>query len=118
VVDYAAKARETLPGKIRELDRQTAAGGADAAKLRRQKQDHERFLNLLADVLPRHTDEAWAKLPERERNPHEKAFGCNTEDPDYRALTTLRYRDGAVQREMKAPGTSRVSTCKQFAGRR
>jgi hypothetical protein len=49
------------------------------------------------------TDEEWAKLSQRDRNLHEKAFTNNAADPAYRELTTLRYRDSAVEREMKVP---------------
>ncbi|MEI9973525.1 MAG: phospholipase C, phosphocholine-specific [Ignavibacteriota bacterium] len=101
--EFAARALETLPEEIRKLDTQIAAGGPDAARLRRRKQAMENFLRLVNDVLPKHSDEAWAKLAPRERNLHEKAFCCNTGDPDYRKLTTLRYRDGDAERELKAP---------------
>ena len=101
---YAATAVVTLPDQIRELDRRlAAASGAQAARFRREKQSKEKLLKLIAEVLPKHTDEAWAKLPARARNLHEKAFCTNAGDPHYRELETLRYRDGGIEREMKAP---------------
>uniref|UniRef100_Q01T59 phospholipase C n=1 Tax=Solibacter usitatus (strain Ellin6076) TaxID=234267 RepID=Q01T59_SOLUE len=101
---YAQKAVATLPEEIAELDRRAAAAtGADAAKLRREKQSLEKQLQLIRGMAPKYTDDAWSKLTQRERNLHEKAFCTNAADPDYRDLTTLRYRDGAIERELKVP---------------
>jgi phospholipase C len=43
------------------------------------------------------------KLPAYEKNLHTKAFAVNDKDPHYRELTTLRYKDGDTDREMKVP---------------
>src|SRR5207253_2680891 len=99
--DYATKAAATLPDEIAGLNRRIAAAtGVEAARLNREKREKERLLRLIAEALPKFTDQAYAKLPQRERNLHEKAFCANTGDRAYRQLATLRYRDGEIQREL------------------
>jgi phospholipase C len=49
------------------------------------------------------TDEAFARLPEHAQNVHRKAFTTNEGDPDYRELTSMKYRDGETEREMQIP---------------
>ena len=44
-----------------------------------------------------------ARVPERERNLHEKAFTINDGDPDFRDLETIEYQDGNQRRRMQAP---------------
>jgi phospholipase C len=55
---------------------------------------------LLLQILKEQTG---TPLPERTRNLHAKAFTTNAGDPDYRALTELRYEDGGVTRELQIP---------------
>ncbi len=101
---YAAKAVPTLPQEIAELNAKIAtANTADAAKLTRERRAKERLLQMLTEALERYTDDAYAKLSPRERNLHEKAFTTNVNDPAYRELTTLRYRDGQTERELNVP---------------
>jgi phospholipase C len=46
---------------------------------------------------------AFDRLTEREKSLHLKAFTTNKGDPDYHKLTTLKYNDNGVQREMQIP---------------
>ena len=101
---YARKAIVTLPEEIAELDRKIgAASEAEAAKLTHERKAKEATLAIVSEALTKYTDAEWVKLSQRERNLHEKAFSTNTGDPDYRQLTTLRYRDSGVEREMTVP---------------
>jgi len=101
---YAAKAVKTLPQEIAELDRKiSAANAADAAKLTRERRARASLLRMVTEAGEKFTDDAWAKLAQRERNLYEKAFTTNAADPDWRQLTTLRYRDGATEREINVP---------------
>lgn len=43
------------------------------------------------------------KLTPREQNLHRKAFITNKGDPHYHELTTLRYKDGPTQRQLRVP---------------
>lgn len=47
--------------------------------------------------------EKFGNLSKREKNLHEKAFTTNKKDPAYHELTTLKYKDGDTEREMKVP---------------
>jgi phospholipase C len=53
--------------------------------------------------LSTRTDAAFAALPIHERNMHRKAFSTNEGDPDFRELTTLRYRQDGAERSMNVP---------------
>jgi phospholipase C len=57
-------------------------------------------VGLRATALKR---ESGAGVSARERSLHAKAFTTNEGDPDYRQLTTLRYRDNGVERELVIP---------------
>ena len=101
---YAAKAVTTLPQEIADLDRKiSAANGAEAAKLTRERRARVSLLRMVTEAVEKFTDDAWAKLSQRERNLYEKAFTTNAADPDWRQLTTLRYRDGDTEREISVP---------------
>ena len=49
------------------------------------------------------TEDNFAKLTERDRNLHFKAFSNNADDPSYRELAAMTYHDGAATRQMQAP---------------
>ena len=101
---YAAKAVVTLPHEIADLNGKIAvANAADAAKLTRDRRAKERLLAMCTEAGVKYTDEAYAKLSQRERNLHEKAFTTNSGDPAYRELTPLRYHDGETPREINVP---------------
>jgi len=99
---YAARVVTTFPDEIADLTRRIEAGGSDAARLTRERRSKERLLHL-ANTAAAFDDAAWAKLSGRDRNLHEKAFCNNSADPAWRELTTLRYRDGDIERRMTAP---------------
>ncbi len=49
------------------------------------------------------TKEKYDQLSQRDKNLHDKAFSTSKNDPDYHKLTTLKYKDGDVEREMQVP---------------
>ena len=87
---WAARAVTTLPAEIA------------AAPTERERRSKTAALEL-ARSAANFTDESWAKLSQRDKNLHEKAFSTNTGDPAYRQLATLRYRDGDAERTMTVP---------------
>ena len=95
--EYVERAVVTLPAEIEKL----RAGGAPAKELKAKVQ----LLEYVRSERARWTPEAVAQLSGRERTLHEKAFTTNQENPGYRQLSTLRYRDGSVEREMAVPKT-------------
>jgi len=93
--EFMERLAATLPAEIEKL---RASGGPEkelAAK--------EKLLRYVTSERAQWTPEALAQLSERERSLHEKAFTTNEDDPNYRQLSTLRYRDNGVEREMAIP---------------
>ena len=95
--DYLERMAATLPGEIEKRRAEGAPEKELAAK--------ERLLQYATQVRSRFPSDAFDGLSERERNLHDKAFTTNRDDPGYRQLSTLRYRDGDVEREMAIPKT-------------
>ena len=91
------------------MQRMVAALPAEIEKLRAQSGQEkklaelERFLQYAKAECALATPESRARLSGHEWNLHEKAFTTNEEDPAYRELVTLKYRDGADEREMAIP---------------
>jgi len=82
---------EELPPRIEKLR-------ADGDPERKLASLHKQLAYVKAEQ-----EDAMRPLSARERGLHDRAFTTNEADPDYRELATLRYRDGAVEHEMKVP---------------
>jgi phospholipase C len=94
----------TLPAEIERLrNTPVPADAAEAAKRSKNLAAREAELRKVISERPRWTPEALAKLSPRERSLHDKAFTTNAEDPAYRQLSPLRYRDAGQSREMAIP---------------
>ncbi len=97
---------DQLPGRIAAADAAATVAGLSAkevAKRRQQVRDLEQMLVDAHAERAKYTDAAWAALPTRARELHERAFTTNRGDPQSRALATLHYRDGDVSREVAVP---------------
>ncbi len=94
-LEYLERMAATLPAEIEKLRGKDGAQKELAAK--------EKLLRYVTTERARWTKEALARLSERELSLHQKAFTTNENDPGYRNLSTLRYRDGAAMREMDIP---------------
>jgi phospholipase C len=101
-----------LPQKIEELRNEIAQGeekvkalteGEELTRLKRRLENRKRELESSLAHLRQYTPENYAKLSQREKNLHEKAFANNTNDPHYHQLMTLKYNDKGTEREMKVP---------------
>jgi phospholipase C len=100
--DRIAKEAISLPAEIEELTRKVEASPADARLAARLKEKKQRLQVALKDRVI-YTPENFRKLSSRERSLHAKAFTTNQNDPFYRELDTLRYRDEGVERELRVP---------------
>jgi phospholipase C len=60
-------------------------------------------LAKIREELARWTADAFSRLPARTRALHERAFTSNRSQPDYRELSTFRYRDAGEERTMRVP---------------
>src|SRR5205814_4260405 len=63
----------------------------------------EKLLRYVTAERAQWTAEARARLSKRDLSLHQKAFTTNEDDPGYRQLSTLRYRDGGTDQEMAIP---------------
>jgi phospholipase C len=93
--EYVERMAASLPSEIEKL---RAAGSP-----KKELDAKEKLLKYVLAERAQWTAAALARLPERERRLHDKAFTTNEDHPDYRKLSTLRYRDGAAEREMEVP---------------
>ncbi len=94
-LEYLQQMASTLPSEIEKL---RAEGGH-----KKELAAKEKLLRYVAAERAQWTPQALARLSEHDRNLHEKAFTTNEDDPEYRELTTLRYHDTGVEREMVVP---------------
>ncbi len=105
-LQFAQKQVGILPGEIKKLEEQIAAlpaSDANKAKLEKQLKEKKQALTSLQEDLQKYTPENFAKLSQQHQNIHNKAFTTNVNAPDYRELSSLKYHDGSVEREMKVP---------------
>ena len=93
--EYMERMAASLPSEIEKL---RAQGGQE-----KKLAELERYLQYAKSECALSTPEARARVSERDWSLHEKAFTTNEEDPAYRELVTLKYRDGAGEREMAIP---------------
>ncbi len=103
---YLAGLSKSLPAQIAERERfaQVAQMTPEAGeRLTKEIQAFKKQLQEVEAERAVYHDAAWEALPPRAKALHEKAFTTNEGDPDYRALTTLRYQDGDKAREVQAP---------------
>jgi phospholipase C len=93
--EHMERMAATLPSEIEKL---RAQGGQE-----KKLAEMERFLQYAKAECALSTPEARARVSERGWSLHEKAFTTNEEDPAYRELVTMKYRDGADEREIEIP---------------
>jgi len=95
---YLPKHIEKLVAEIAQLEPK-----ADSPRLKEELEHKRLALESAKRDLPIYTEEAFAGLSARARNLYQKAFTTNAGDPHYRELTTVRYKDSGVEREMTVP---------------
>lgn len=103
--EYLEKMAAIVPGEIKMLEEmlsQAEAGSEKAEKTERELKNKRAFLQRIQD-RHRWSRENFEKLPDKQKNLHNKAFSTNTKDPYYRELDILRYKDGNAEQEMKVP---------------
>jgi phospholipase C len=103
---YRDKKLKELPGEIAVLKKELAAHtgpAAKAAKLTKLIGDMSERLKRYQAEQTEFTQENFDRLSPRAKSLHARAFTTNTGDPDYRRLTEIVYRDGAVERRLNAP---------------
>jgi len=95
-----------IPGEIDALGSAAVPPGetANQAAARSKKLDGLRAeLKDAQEDLKRYSSENFDRLSQRDKNLHAKAFSVNEDDPHFRELETLSYRDGDTDRTVRAP---------------
>jgi phospholipase C len=103
---YLPKKIEGITAEIKTLEAKLPvlpANGEEAVKANQRIVSLKKALEVSLEEQKKYTPENYAKLTQREKNLHTKAFTTNVNDPFYHELTTLKYEDGSTSREMKVP---------------
>jgi len=105
-IGFLHKLSESLPGEIATMEEQIRSlptPGKEVSDMRNKLKEKMTMLNTANEELKKFTRENYEKLSQLEKNLHEKAFTTNKKDPFYHEMTTLKYQDGATEREVKVP---------------
>lgn len=100
---YVAERIREIPGEIEALERATHDTQEQRQKAEKRRADLVRQLPELREEAARYTQEAWEKLPARQRSLHERAFSTNAGDAAYRELAEHRYESASGERRMTVP---------------
>jgi len=103
---FLAEQAKVLPAEIASLKAQIderKQQGQDVERLQTRLKRMESLLEAAHVEATKYSAESYAKLSDRERAVHEKAFTTNIADPDFRELAEIKYRDGDVERTVKVP---------------
>lgn len=102
---YLKSQLETLPGEIENAKAKlkSAAPGKEKDTIEKALAAKQSSLKLAKEELIKWSPENFEKLSQRSKNIHQKAFTINKNDPDYRRITTVKYMDGDIEHEAKAP---------------
>ncbi len=90
--------------EIARLELELAAAAPDKKQpISKQIESYKNYLQKNQAEQNTYTLEKFEQLSAYSKRIHEKAFTNNAIDPDYHALTTLRYKDGNTDREVEVP---------------
>ena len=95
-----------IKNEIEKKEAELAKFAADSKEaIKTKKEIEERKKDLLQNEKDQqvYTKEKYNQLSQRDKNLHDKAFATSKNDPDYHTLTTLKYKDGDTERELKVP---------------
>ncbi|MCE7060529.1 phosphocholine-specific phospholipase C [Dyadobacter sp. CY343] len=103
--EYLKNQIKKLPGEIEEGQTKLKAmqPGKDADLLAKKLSEKKASLAIAKEEIVRWSAENFEKLSQRAKNIHQKAFTINKNDPEYRKITTVKYLDGDIEHEAKAP---------------
>lgn len=105
-IDNLPKAAAALAAAIKKQEallQSLPAGAADTEKEKKRLDQLQAQLTIIEADQKKYTKENYERLSAREKALHEKAFDTNKKDPNYHQLTSIQYKDGDTERQMKAP---------------
>ncbi|GAA0877240.1 phospholipase C, phosphocholine-specific [Algoriphagus jejuensis] len=101
--EYLLKMKKTLPKEIKSLKKQLKTKGVDAETVQKTLAEKEEQLSQLGPYLEKWNPENFAKLDDRAKSLHQKAFQTNIADPDYHNTELLTYTEDGEERQTKIP---------------
>ena len=106
-MEFLPKKEILLGDAIKKLEEKIktipATDRATLMPLQRRLQQTQAALKTTIADQKIYTKENYEKLSAYHKGIHKKAFTTNTNDPNYHNLTTLKYKDGDVDREVEIP---------------
>jgi len=105
-IDHLPKAAAKISEEIKKREQQLSslgAGAKEADALKKELEGLKKQLQVNAEDQKIFTKAKYDQLSQREKNIHDKAFSTNSKDPFYHELTTLKYKDGDTNREVRIP---------------
>jgi len=99
IVEQLNREIEKRKQKLKPLD----AKGKKAKQLNAEIEWLKKNLDISLEDQKNYTPDKFEKLSQHEKNLHLKAFATNRKDPFYHQLTSLKYKDGNKEREVKIP---------------
>lgn len=103
---YIKKQVAQLPGEISALETKIKSlpeSGKETETAKKQLAEKVELLKIVKKEQAEWSPENFAKLSQREKNIHQKAFTTNINEPHYHEITSLKYKDGQTERETKLP---------------
>jgi phospholipase C len=83
--------------------RSFSANSKEAKRLTEEIKWIKKYIDINTEDQKTCTPDKFEKLSQFEKNIHQKAFVTNRNDPFYHELTSLKYKDGDKEREVKVP---------------
>jgi phospholipase C len=105
-INYLEKKSASLPREIEQLEKKLQSmqsGDKGYNDIQKQLQKQKALLEKINKDKLVYTREKYEQLSSFEKTLHEKAFTANKKDPHYHELTTLKYKDGDVERSINIP---------------
>lgn len=98
------KAAVRAAAEVKKMETElTTLSGEKAEKLKKRIEGYKQYIVRNAEEQKNYTIEKYNQLSEKEKSIHNKAFSSNKNDPHYHSLTTLKYNDGNIEREVEVP---------------
>lgn len=94
---------DELPGEISGLQQQKPVTEEAARKIRLAIAKKTEVLENAKNELDHWNKENFIRLSHRQKELYNSAFVVNSGDPAYHSITTLRYKDGDIDREVTVP---------------
>ncbi|SHM70243.1 phospholipase C [Cyclobacterium lianum] len=100
--EYLQHQQQRLSKEIAQLEN-SLDGTTENEAMRNELEQKKADLRFVKETIAEFNPEKFAKLSDRERELHQRAFTTNTGDPDYHHTERLQFKDQGVERETRIP---------------